>query len=236
MKRIDFSGFKRLSFALCLAVALTGMGSLAQAQMPPTTPAGCNPTVMDAMQKTAQAKVAYDVARSEQVFPQPDSVLAMTCFDKAAGVSAARGGDLFSGSFSYGPFSSVITDALNAFYSQFSDSEGAQNNAVNYNQVGYLPNDASCNGIGSFWDRIRQKGLEGGIPYMTMADMLTGSVPSGAGPRFQHNWNTSAGDQIFSDVQNAYTNLPRPVVPDFTNATTVCDVLRTAGNAPANCN
>ena len=51
---------------------------------------GCNQTVLTAMEAKAQARVAYDVASTEQVLDKPDSVLFMTCFNNSAGNAAAN--------------------------------------------------------------------------------------------------------------------------------------------------
>lgn len=193
---------------------------------------GCSPAVLDAMQKKAQARVAYDVAVTEQVVVKPDSVLALTCFGKAAGVSAERGGNLFSGSFIGNTnFASVITDALTAFFGQFADAEGKDTGVVAAYNEPNLQDDADCPGIESLWERIKEKGVAGGIPYLTMAELMAGAMPGGAGTRFSANWDTADNDGIFQQLDQAMTTLPRPSVPTFTptNMQTLCGVLGAAG-------
>ena len=60
---------------------------------------GCDPDVWEATKATAEGRVAYDVAVSEEVSNQPDSVLALSCADQAFRVGASEGGSIFSGDF-----------------------------------------------------------------------------------------------------------------------------------------
>lgn len=191
---------------------------------------GCNPAIMDAMQKKARAKVAYDVAVTEQIVVKPDSVLAMTCFNKSAGVSAERGGNLFSGSFlSNTNFASVITDALSAMFAQFADAEGFDTpSTVDYAATS-LEDDADCPGIENLWNRIKDKGVATGVPYLSMDDLMSGATPAGAGTRFQANWETGDSDGIFSQLQEAIEALPVAAVPSFAGQNTLCGVLSAAG-------
>ncbi|MDP2205712.1 MAG: hypothetical protein Q8K65_05340 [Alphaproteobacteria bacterium] len=191
---------------------------------------GCSPAVLDAMQKKAQARVAYDVAVTEQVVVKPDSVLAMTCFGKAAGVSAERGGNLFSGSF-FGNtnFASVITDALSAFFSQFADAEGFDTPGVVDYAATNLEDDADCPGIENLWERIKEKGVAGGVPYLTMAELIAGAAPGGSGARFTANWDTANADGIFQQLNDAIAALPVAAIPVFNNNMTFCQVLQAAG-------
>jgi len=190
---------------------------------------GCSPAVMEAAQKKAQAKVLYDVAVTEQIVVKPDSVLAMTCFNQAAGVSAERGGNLFSGSFIGNTnFASVITDALSAFFEQFADAEGKESTTVVYDQT--TPDDnVDCPGIENLWERIKDKGIATGVPYLTMAELMSGTAPGAAGDRFTKNWEAGDTDGIFADLQTAITQLPVPSIPDFSGANSLCAVIAAAG-------
>lgn len=191
---------------------------------------GCNPAMLDAGQKKAQALVAYDVAVTEQIVVKPDSVLAMTCFNKAAGVSAERGGNLFSGSFLGNTnFASIIVDALSAFFGQYADAEGYDTpNVVDYAATN-LEDDADCPGIENLWERIKEKGVAGGVPYLTLAELMSGAVPAIAGDRFRINWETADSDGIFEQLRDAIDQLPVPAIPSFAGANTLCAVLSAAG-------
>lgn len=193
---------------------------------------GCDPAVRAAMEKKAQAKVAYDVAVTEQIVVKPDSVLAMTCFNKSAGVSAERGGNIFSGSFMANTnFASVIVDALTAFFQQFADAEGNDSSVVDYAAVD-LQDEAECSGIEDLWTRIKEKGVAGGVPYVSMDDLISGTLPGTAGTRFQANWETAAstdGGALFESLSEAIGNLPRPNTINFGTADTLCGVLSAAG-------
>lgn len=211
----------------CLSVfCVLFFSTTAQAQIE-----GCNPDVLAAHQAKGQAKVAYDVAATEQIFVKPDSVLALTCVNRSAGVSAERGGDLFSGSFISNPsFMSLISDMLTAFFGQFMDAEGFENpgTSVLYSATNLQDNE-ECTGVEDMWTRIKEKGVAGGVPMATFQDLIDGILPSGAGTRFIENWNTANADNIFSNLSTAIGNLPVPNIPSFAGADSICDVINTLG-------
>lgn len=216
-----------LSFLSVACVVLISTGAQAQAVE------GCSPAVLDAAQTKAQARVLYDVAVTEQIVVKPDSVLAMTCFNQAAGVSAERGGNLFSGSFIGNTnFASVITDALTAFFDQFADAEGNDSTTVVYDQT-TPDNNVDCTGIEDLWEQIKTKGIAEGVPYLTFAELISGDIPAGAGDRFTKNWEAGAdpGLNIFSLLQTAITQLPVPAIPDFSTANSFCEVVNVAGGS-----
>lgn len=194
---------------------------------------GCKPEIMQAMDAKATAKTAYDVAAAEQVIVKPDSVLAMTCYNKSAGVSAEVGGNLFSGSFlGNGSFISLIGDMLAAFFGQFADAEGFDNTGVVDYAATAPANDTTCPDIQRFWTRIKEKGVSGGVPFATFDDLINGILPGGAGTRFQQNWNTANADGVFSSLQTAMTALPLPAVPSFATCTTLAGVIAAAAGTP----
>ncbi len=225
-----FSVTKICLVAIPLALALFVSTSVyAQA-----TTAGCDPRVKSAMDAKAQAKVAYDVAVTEQVVVKPDSVLAMTCFNRSAGVSAERGGNIFSGSFlGNANFASVITDALSAMFLQFADAEGKDNYPTDFYALTAPEDEAECSGIEELWTLIKEKGIAGAggeIPYITMDELMSGTLPGGVGERFQRNWDTAAGtDFIFQNLNTEMTGLPTATVVDFGAADSLCGVLTAAG-------
>src|SRR5690606_23964461 len=71
---------------------------------------GCDPRVMNAMQAAAQARVAASKAIDDEIYDQDDSVLALTCFARAAAVTAQEAGAIFSGDFR-DRLAPVVTDA-----------------------------------------------------------------------------------------------------------------------------
>lgn len=211
----------------CLSVmCVLFFSSTAQAQIE-----GCDPKILELQQAKSQAKVAYDIAATEQILVKPDSVLALTCFNRSAGVSAERGGDLFSGSFiGNGSFVSLITDMLQAFFAQFIDAEAFENpaTAVLYNGAATsLEDNEECTGVEDMWTRIKEKGVSGGVPMVTFQDLIDGIIPSGAGTRFIANFNTAIGDDIFGRLNTALTDpdLPRPNIPAFGAGARLCDIL-----------
>lgn len=215
----------------CLSVlCVLFFSATAQAQIE-----GCDPAILQAQQAKGQAKVAYDIAATEQILVKPDSVLALTCFNRSAGVSAQRGGDLFSGSFiGNASFISLIGDMLQAFFAQFIDAEAFENpgTAVLYAAgATALENNEECTGIEDMWTRIKEKGVSGGVPIATFQDLIDGIIPSGAGTRFIENFNTASADNIFSNLQTAMTNVDalKPTIPSFAGANRLCDVLNGLG-------
>jgi hypothetical protein len=193
---------------------------------------GCNPAILDAMQKTAQARNVVDAASYEEITPQPESAPAMICMARAAGVSAERGGNLFSGSFlGNANFATVITDALTAFFGQFADADGF-GGAVDYTLTS-LEDDADCPGIENHWELLKEKGVTQGIPRLTLQLLRDNVVPAGAGARFTRNWETAISDGIFDQLNDAIAALPIPAIPAFTNNMSFCQVLEAAGVAGA---
>jgi len=212
-----------LSFLTLACVVFVSCNSYAD-----TVP-GCNPQVLDAMQKKAQAKVAADINNTEQTIAKPDSVLAMTCFNKAAGTSAAKGGSIFSGDFTSG-LTPIITDALQSFYDDFDLSLGKDTAVIDYSETG-LTDDDQCDNVKNLWNQVKDKGVQTGTPFLTLSQLTDDALPAGvtAGSTFEANWNTEKGDQIFSQLKAAITALPKPNVPSFAGQNSSCAVLNSIG-------
>jgi hypothetical protein len=196
---------------------------------------GCNPVVLDAMNDKAQAKVAYDTAAVEEIIDKPDSVLAMTCFNQAAGVSASAGGAIFSGDFTTS-LQPVIEPALSAFYDDYADSLGLTGGFVDYGATSLMPT-YSCNEMEDLWQGLENEGVQAGVPFLTFDDLVTGSAAGGGGD-FLNSWNAALTSQnIFADLNAAMGALPAPSAipgPPPANAT-ACDTLVTYGVMPGPC-
>lgn len=227
---------RSLLSAVCLSVLVFAATS-AHAQAVP----GCNPQVLDGMQKKAQAKVAADVAMTESIVDKPDSVLAMTCINNAAGTSAQHGGSIFSGDFTTG-LQPVIEEALRAFFDDFQDGAGFEAmiaglaTAVDYTQTA-IPATApqDCNETQNLWSTIKQQGIRQGVPFATLANLISGAFPTGliAGDEYNDNWQQNITDGIFSDLAAAITALPVPATTPYTTNQTACQVLQALGSIPA---
>lgn len=197
---------------------------------------GCNPQVLDAMQKKAQAKVATDVAMTESITDKPDSVLAMTCFNNAAGTSANHGGSIFSGDFTTS-LQPIIEDALTAFYDDFQDGEGYEamllglGTAIDYTQT-VLANTQDCTETKDLWSTIKDKGIQAGIPFASLANLISGAPPGGLipGDEYNDNWATNVTDSIFADLAAAINALPIPQTTVFTPNMTACQILKQGPN------
>lgn len=217
-------------FSFALVAAMTLAGTAAYAQPVP----GCNPTVLDAMQKKAQAKVAVDVAQTETVIDKPDSVLAMTCFNNSAGTTAVRGGSIFSGDFTAG-LRPIIEDALQAFYDDFQDGAGFEAATIDYTAMA-ISDTQACDEVKNLWSTIKDQGVKAGLPMATLNNIINGIIPTGGDPaEYTDNWQQSITDGIFSDLQTAIGALPVPAVPSFTAGQNSCQILIAAGVIPGPC-
>lgn len=220
-----FREFSRRSRYLFAAAAAVGFVIAAAAPSLAAPATGCDPKVLDAMQKKAQARVAYDIAVTEEIVDKPDSVLAMTCFNQAAGVSADKGGSIFSGDFT-AELTPIVGDALTEMYTLFDDSVGDDSGVVDYTATA-LTNVYNCNEMDDLWTEVETEGVQAGVPYVTFDELVSGAAPGGAGTDFTANWGSSGG--VFGDLNAAVTALPTPSVPSFVGDETSCDVLVTAG-------
>jgi hypothetical protein len=202
------------------------------------TAAGCDPKVIKAQQARAQAKVCLDVAITNEMTDQPDSVLAMTCFNKSAGNSAKAGGDIFSGDFK-DDLAAIIDPALQNFKDQFPDSEGKKDGTVDYTSANVTDgSDQNCDAMDKTWKDGEDKGINKKVPTaITDVDLQSDTPPKcddGAGNQtdcgddFKKAWQSCASQKVFSNYKDAVTALHKPCVPDFSAATSSSDVMTTA--------
>lgn len=197
---------------------------------------GCNPVVIDAMQKKAQAQVAYDTAVVEEIIDKPDSVLATTCFNQAAGVSANSGGSIFSGDFT-AQLIPLIETGLIAFFDDYADAAGEESTVVDYAATALI-NAYSCNEMEDLWTFIEDEGIQMGTPFITFDELLSGTLGGGAGGDFINTWNAAAAVQnIFSDLNAAVVALPgiTAIPPPPPANATACATLITYGIIPGPC-
>jgi hypothetical protein len=222
------------------SMALLIWASVAMADPPPAPKVikGCDPKVMEAMQAKAQANVAYDVAVTEQIVHKPDSVLAMTCFNQSAGVSAKEGGDIFSGDFT-DDLEPIVEPALADFYgSDFDDSEGMDDEDMDgmyAAAASELSDTFDCNKMKDLWENSEKDGIHTDVPYATFDDMVNNTPPAGAGDDFTADWNAAKDEGVLDNLKTATDALPKPEVPDFSNTTSSCDVLAKAGISTDGC-
>ena len=183
---------------------------------PPNVVAGCNQDVWNALVAKSNAQVAYDAAVTREMINKPDSVLTLTCFDQAAGISAKTGGNIFSGDFT--------PDLQNIM-------------RVTYPAGG----NYACAGIGDLWNKIVTTGVDNTAPYATFDDLMTGNYPAGtvtnlAIPNdFRAGWDAANTANVFSGLQTAVNNAVPQINPpvNYFNgpnpAKSSCDVLIKAG-------
>lgn len=188
------------------------------------------------MHAKADAQVAYDVSVTDQIIKKPDSVLALTCFNQAAGVSAKEGGAIFSGDFTL-DLAKIIVDALKEFYLQFTGATGRDAGTVNYTIPGATALTATfdCEGMENLWTTVKTEGITQGTPYVSFSELASGTAPAGIGPDMRQTWDASAADNVFTKLNTALSALPVPAVPSFAGTTSSCQVLVAAGTIPGPC-
>ncbi|MEZ0261779.1 MAG: hypothetical protein ACAH80_12270 [Alphaproteobacteria bacterium] len=200
---------------------------------------GCDPAVMTAAQSKAQARVAYDVAVTEETIDKPDSVLALTCFNNLAGWAGdggSGGGSIFSGDFMLlAGYATTIGDGLQGFFDDFVDADGNDSGVVDYAATA-LSATTTCTETADHWTRIKTEGLQTGVPYALNSDLggdplVAPTTPAGGGTNFAANWTQSGADALFTDVRAAVIALPPPLIPAFTPTATSCLTLQAAGVA-----
>ena len=225
--------------ALCLALC-SGTALADKIDTPSGTTPGCDSKVLTAMQDKANARVAYDVASTEQVIDKPDSILAMTCFNNSAGEAALKIGSMFSGDFTT-PLSKIIPDSLTAFYDDFKGADGNDTNKVDYTQTALGASINGCNYLQDLWTQVKSEPVQPDVPYYRYSDLVNaGSMPTGtatapaATTNFYKDWNTSdTTDNDFQKVNTDIGNLPKAntpttFVPDPVNTDDVCTVMQKA--------
>jgi hypothetical protein len=205
---------------------------------------GCNQTVLTAMEAKAQARVAYDVASTEQVLDKPDSVLFMTCFNNSAGNSAVNIGSIFSDDYTTG-LNRIVPDSLTAFDNDWEEALGNDLGSVDYTQTALGTGITTCSAITDLWQEVSDEGIQKNIPYVTYEELKLNAVPTGAlttgtfdddpanatNLNFQENWEQAATDGAFSDLQTATAagTLPTVTIPAYAATTTSCSVIIASG-------
>lgn len=213
---------------------------------------GCDPAVTSAMVAKGQALVGYDISVVQEAFAKPDSVLNLTCFNKAAGLDATEAGKIFSEDF-LAPLKDLIEPWLTAFNDEFQDAAGqgasgwmpaayAAASAV-LDSSGPSGTAADCGYIEKWWTEdsasggtnlgYKNKGIQLNIPYITL-DILRGAgvTPGGAGANFTQKWNqVESINNVRSNLDTALTALAKPTMPaaGFTGQNTICAVLTQGG-------
>lgn len=225
-------GFKRsgrliFSFLSIACLVLVSHGALA------APVEGCDPLVLAAMEAKAKARVAYDVAVIEQLTDKPDSVLALTCFNQAAGVSAKKGGEIFSGDLTpdLGP---IIEPALKDTYLNFAGAAGFDSGKVDYTSTA-LSDTFKCPEMDDLWQYTLSQATETDVPYPDFDQLTSDTPPPGGGADFDKSWNASAAQGDFAALKAANAALTPPSIPDFSGAKSSCEVMVAAGIAAGPC-
>ncbi len=217
MSRQVFHGYRKvllLAFVSCFVLSPHAMAGI-------TVVPGCDPLVLKAMQDKAAALVAADTAAVEQTIKKPDSVLALTCFNQAAGVSAKKGGEIFSGDFT-AELSKIVTDSLKSIYKNFLGAIGQETNPEAYQQT-QLTDNFNCDEMKKLWETTQNEGIEKGAPVLV--SVYDAAPPEGAGEAYKKSWLASAAQGVFERLKAAVNALPKPKVPDFSKCKTVAQVV-----------
>jgi hypothetical protein len=212
---------------------------------------GCDDRIMKAMNDKANARVAYDVAESEMVIDKPDSVLAMSCFNNAAGESALQIGSMFSGDFTT-QLGTIVPDSLQSFYDDFAGAVGNDTGVVDYTQTSLGTSIGTCTYPDDLWQQVKQEGIQKNMPYPLESDYSSGAMNSGSftdltgesvlgGSNFDNDvQKAEANDQDFSNVNGDISNLPKAttattLMSSPTNTDDECAVLGKIGVGGATC-
>jgi hypothetical protein len=149
---------------------------------------GCDYRVLNAAQATAQTRMAESKAIDDEIQTQPDSGLALSCFNQSAAVSAQQGGATFSGDFR-AQAAPVVDDSLKAMFSNFSFSAGGSTGQVDYTSDNAVRMDTTtatplmynCTQINKLWNATNSQGVNRNAPYMTQGQLLdpTYTPPTG---------------------------------------------------------
>ncbi len=193
------SGKFFVSFLSALCVSFL-CATAAKAGSGPAQIQGCDPAIWAAMTAKAEAQVAYDRAVTAELINKPDSVLTMTCFSDAAGDSAKNGGAIFSGDFTT-QLQTVMTVTGGGSY--------------------------TCNQIGTLENKILTAGIDTGAPFATFNDLMSSTPPAGSGTDFKNSWTASGTE--FTNLSTAVNALTQPTAYNFSNDSSSCEVLKTAG-------
>lgn len=230
------------ALALCCAVLISWGAAADQIDAPSGTIPGCERDVLNAMSAKANARVAYDVATTEQVIDKPDNILAMTCFNDAAGNAALQVGQMFGGDFTT-YLANIVPNALTSFYDDYAGAPGYDDPTLRAQfytgQTALATTVTTCDNMQSLWDFIKQEGIQKNIPYPKYSDYVTGTQPNGvttvlAGSNFDKDWNQAVADNDFANVSNAITALPVANTPTTfmssqVNTDDACAVMFKAG-------
>lgn len=191
----------------------------------------------------AKARVAMDVGVTEQMIRKPDSVLALTCFDQAARVSAQKGGKIFSGDFWGAGLGVMVNDSMGNILTNFSGSLLGLDPAYAsiFGSVGGVfagttglfggtPGKLTCNTMGNLWQNVLKLGINQLVPPVTINDMIntanTGVMPPGVTLTSELGLNIQRSVPLFNDVKLRVGSLPRAVIPNYTNSKSLDSVLR----------
>jgi hypothetical protein len=210
-----FRSLRRL-FLPFLSIACIVLGSHAAFAAPPGAVAGCDPRVADAMAKEAQAKVAKNVAETAAIMgDKPPSTLVLSCQDQIA-AAMALDPDNFSGDINNG---AVFDPTFANMTGQAPDTSGS---------------GVNCNRMETFYDATIGAPPKQDIPTLTDAELLSGTFPAGADPNYLNSMNAAAAANVFTDAKTAEDLVPKPIVPDFSTASSQgsCAVLVANGTLP----
>ena len=206
---------------------------------------GCDNRVKDAQDGVADLRVLNEVAINEHITPEPDSVLAMTCFDQSSRISAAEGGSIFSGDFT-DAMNDVVNDPLSHLLSTgFLDSIGKSPNfsgvvtsAISDLLSGLFPGffpaeDFDCTVGTDLWDDMVTTGIDGSVArHLGIDEMLGGGWVTGGMPtnNFVENFEAENGPGGAIDrARTAMDNLPIHTIPNTNGLNSLSEILSGVG-------
>ncbi len=233
-------GVQAMISRVLLTAAVTGFLFVASVPAMAQGVPGCDPTVLNAMADKQQALVGYDISVVSETMDKPDSVLAMTCFSKAAGLDAAQGGKIFSEDF-MDALRPIIEPFLTNFYDDFDDASGNDSSMPTAYTGGttLTPNDSDCDFVTNWWDGTgpggttgyKNEGVQQGVPFITMEQLRGLDTPTG-GTDFDAKFAAiETLGNVLSKFDTSFSALPLPGTPagGFIGQNTICAVMVKAG-------
>jgi hypothetical protein len=223
-----------------LTAAVAGFLAVASTSAMAQAVPGCNPVVTEAMAAKAEALVGYDISVVSETLDKPDSVLAMTCFYKSAGLGAEQGGKIFSEDFMQA-LRPMIEPFLANFLDDFDDASGNDSSITTAYTGGttLVGNDSDCDFVTQWWDGTgpggttgyKNEGVQQGVPFITM-EILRGAQTVTGGTDFDAKFAAvETLGNVLTNFDTRFTALPMPTTPTggFFGQNSICAVMIHAG-------
>lgn len=194
-------------------------------------PPGCDKEVLASMNKYAEAKVAYEVAVTDQVMKQPPSTLAMTCFNRSIKRMSKSSNQIASGEPGDSSISEAQKSALESHYANYPKPTGGASYDTNFND----DSTEDCKGI---QNEVTQEETRGVAKVPSFKDAMNGTDEGASDSDFNKSWSASksrGSTSVVQDVKDLNTKLDtqRGTALSFDGTETPCKLLEKSGLTPS---